>query len=366
MIATPFLRRICMLSGFGLAVVSLVLTVNFGLQISLTMGIGLGVMSFIASYIWPIIFEVRQADHPWAKVVVSAGIVVAVAITAGDIITNASTAGAHRVSDVQQAKVQTARHDMAGDAVKEGAASLKLWRERLATLEAQNAWLPTVTASALRAEVPAMDKAIELETARGGCKTKCQALMAKKGDLEARIALAEEKADLSKKIEATKAVLDKHRATAMTTERGESAVATQNMKLAGLITLSQAPSEAAQYWVDTWLMVFLGALLTLASQFFNLLSWAGSSSIGGMVRRLTDTEHKGRSAVQPARPHIGVAPVASRTFEPAETVAHTAVPAHEVKRADAGASVRDAIERVIERARVNGGLGGISMPARVA
>ena len=58
--------------------------------------------------------------------------------------------------------------------------------------------------------------------------------------------------------------------------------------------------------------------------------------------------------------------MAARAFAPAETVTHTAVPAHEVKRVEAGASVRDAIDRVIERAKLNGGLGGISMPARVA
>jgi len=121
--------------------------------------------------------------------------------------------------------------------VKEGKASLILWEKRLAELEAANAWSATVTADALRAQLASATLAIEQEAARGGCKAKCLARTKERDDLASKIAIAEEKSDLTRKIEATKAVLAKARDVAAVTEHKSSPVVHQNQFLAKAVTL---------------------------------------------------------------------------------------------------------------------------------
>jgi hypothetical protein len=133
--------------------------------------------------------------------------------------------------------VRNTRYEGAQEAVTEDAANVKLWREQLATLQTQAPWAATVKADGLRAQVAVAQKEIDLEAARGGCKSKCAARMKDKADLEQRIATIEQAADLSSKIEATQRVLDKKRNVAATTAHVSSAVAHQNDSLAKWVAL---------------------------------------------------------------------------------------------------------------------------------
>jgi len=106
----------------------------------------------------------------------------------------------------------------AQDNVTEGKANLTLWQKQLEELQAQAPWAATVKAEALRGQVAVAQKEIDLETARGGCKTKCAARMKDKADLEERIGKIEQMADLTSRIEATKRVLDGARTAAAKVE----------------------------------------------------------------------------------------------------------------------------------------------------
>ena len=118
----------------------------------------------------------------------------------------AYTAGI-RGYDLAETRVQNTRYDGAQDNVKENKALLVMFTRRLAEFESQNGWAASTTAVALRASLDSAQKAIDLETARGGCKAKCLDLMKSKASLEERIAKVEERSDLTAKIEATKTVL---------------------------------------------------------------------------------------------------------------------------------------------------------------
>lgn len=87
---------------------------------------------------------------------------------------------------------------------------------------ADNAWIGTVKAEGLRAQLAAAQKAIDLETARGGCKSKCLALMEKKGALEKDIATAEKFEGGETRIAELQAIIDKKREVANKTEHRQS------------------------------------------------------------------------------------------------------------------------------------------------
>lgn len=132
-----------------------------------------------------------------------------------------------RVGDIQETGVQNAKFDDARESLKSERTNLDLWRKQLADLKEQNAWAVSVTADGLRAQMSSSQKAIDLETAKGGCKAKCLALMQSKAALEARIATAEQVGDLTKRIEATQRIIDGKTVTAATTEFKKSSVVNQ-------------------------------------------------------------------------------------------------------------------------------------------
>jgi hypothetical protein len=142
-----------------------------------------------------------------------------------------------RGHNIETATVQNTRFDAANDAVTDDKANVALWRKQLAALIEQNAWAGTIKADGLRASLNAAQKAIDLESARGGCKTKCLAEMEKKADLERRITVAEQATDLTTRIEATQRILDGKREVAAKTEHKSSAVAHQNDSLKKWVAL---------------------------------------------------------------------------------------------------------------------------------
>lgn len=132
-----------------------------------------------------------------------------------------------RVGDIQQTGVQNNLHKAVKANADSERANLDAWKKQLATLMEANAWAATVKADGLRAQLESHDKAIELETARGGCKAKCLGLMKEKAKLEERIATVEQASDLTKRIEATQRILDTKLAKAEKTEFKSSSVVNQ-------------------------------------------------------------------------------------------------------------------------------------------
>lgn len=211
----------------------------FGIAVSLMHGIFLVVVS-IGFALGP-----HLAHKVWLKGARTSAVIIGVLCIPLGIIEfyshNGYTAGLRGVN-IGDAKVQQAKYSGAQEAVGEDKTNLKLWQDRLSKLEGENAWLPTVTATALRAEIPAIDEAIRQEMKRGGCGPKCLALKEKKAGVESKVGLAEEKADLTKKLEATRAVLAKAREKADTTEFKHSAAEQQATSIAKLVSMISAGS----------------------------------------------------------------------------------------------------------------------------
>jgi hypothetical protein len=78
---------------------------------------------------------------------------------------------------------------------------------------------------------------------------------------------------LAEMIVATQAHIEKLAAQVAETPPTVSSVDVQNKKLASLFSLDRNPGEGTVYWTDTWMMVAIGLIITLASQFFNMLAW---------------------------------------------------------------------------------------------
>lgn len=283
MLESKFLTRICQIAGIVLAVTSVLLTAQFGASISVGMMAALAVVSFMASYLPAVMVEVYESGRKW---LIWPGLVVCALVTVIDVTTNASTTGVHKSSDVVTAKVQQTKYTDKRDAVATAKDEVALFSKLIGDLKTTNPWATTVSAEGLKGELPTIEEAIRQEAKRGGCGPKCLALKERLSDVQNRIGIAERLDEHTKKLEAARRGLEKAIAEASTSKQGESAVETQNLRLASLFTLSREPSADAQHWTDQWLMVAIGLVITLASQFFNILGFVGNRSAASFKDRI--------------------------------------------------------------------------------
>lgn len=279
MLQTPFLRRISMVAGTLLAVTSMALTLEFGLQIGVGAALALVTISFMASYIAPILWEVYKTSRVTAYV----GAVIAALIITADITTNSSTLGVYRTTDVVAGDVQQTKYEDNRKIVADLEGKKAFLEKRLSDLQGSAGWTGTKPAAAFVGEIEAAQLAIEQEKRRGGCGPRCLALTRNLAELEANKATAEAHERDAAMLASTIAALERARAQSATTDVGGSAVGTQNLKLASIVTLTRAPTEGAKFWTDTLLMVLFGALITIASVFFNLVSWSQSDLIDRLM-----------------------------------------------------------------------------------
>jgi hypothetical protein len=307
MLESKFLTRICQIAGVVLAITSVLLTAQFGLSISFGMMAALAVVSFMASYLPAVMVEVYESGRSW---LVWPGLLVCALVTVIDVTTNASTTGVHKSSDVTQAHVQQTKYEDNRANVAELQNKLKFLEERQKQLEGHAGWSGAKPAAAYAGEIEATRLAMEQEAKRGGCGPKCLAIRQKLAELEANQAVAAEHEKNARMLSATVEALKKTRDQAATVARGESAVETQNLRLASLFTFSRSPSDDAQHWTDQILMVAIGLVITLASQFFNILGFVGPRSASALRGRL------GMSPAPAAGP--AAAPMVQRVVERVE------------------------------------------------
>lgn len=285
--------------GLGTLAAAAAMSYDFGSSVSFKHALFLALLSIVTA------FAPEAAYRQWKLGAKGPAIAIAVICAPMFMIEFYSHAGftaglrGHNITD---AKIQNVKYDMAGDEVSEGKASLKMWTERLSRLETEHAWSATVTAEALRAQLPPLEVSLKREANNCG-RRRCtvpdegkgpawQLLAKQKADIEAKIALAEEKADLTKKIEATKRILADRREKAAHTEFKHSAVDHQNQFLAKAVALigsgslepSDLTSEAAQQSVNL-AMAIAGTGLPAFALF-----------IAGLYRREEDTQFPPRAA----------------------------------------------------------------------
>lgn len=169
-----------------------------------------------------------------------------------------------RVNSVETAEHQTVVHDDSRAKVQEAQDSHAMWTKRLAALEGEFPWVASASSAALAARIPEMDKAIELEAARGGCKTKCLALMQDKGDIERRIEIAKTAETARANIEQAKATLAQHRDKSAETPKGNEVVKHQTQWASQIVSLSLDPDAATR----TGMEIAISMLLALGGVAF--------------------------------------------------------------------------------------------------
>ena len=226
--------RFWLVLGLGSLAAAASMSYSFGIDISRKHAIFLAILSVVAA------FGPMAAEMLWSKARKGPAIATAlicVPLLGIEFYSHAGYTSGLRGSNIETATVQNTRYEGAQAAVAEDEANVKLWREQLSTLLAQNAWAATVKADGLRAQLDVAQKEIDLEAARGGCKSKCALRMKDKADLEQRIATIEQASDLNARIEATQRILDGKRQTASTTEHKSSAVDHQNKFLVKTVAL---------------------------------------------------------------------------------------------------------------------------------
>ncbi len=207
---------------------------SFGWDVSIKHALFLAVLSVVAAF-GPMAAEMLWGRGRKGPAIATA--LICVPLLGIEFFSHSGFTAGLRGSNIETATVQNTKWDGAQNAVTEDETNVKLWREQLSALLAQNAWAGTVKADGLRAQLESAQKAIDLEAARGGCKTRCLARMKEKADLEQRIATVEQASDLSARIDATQRILDRKRETAASTEHTSSAVDHQNKFLVKSVAL---------------------------------------------------------------------------------------------------------------------------------
>jgi hypothetical protein len=291
--------------GLVLTVVSAALTGLFGITMSsnwllaVLIAVGLMCATVCSAYAWPFV-----ADYARRRSYVAAGIgaVFACLSTFADLTTNFGSIAWQRGANIEEANVSTVKYDDSRAKVIENRANLELWKGHLAKLEGENAWIATVTADALRANLDSADEAIRQESKRGGCGPKCLKLKETKAELEKNIALAEQKADLTTKIAATQALVDKYRDESSQVVKVDSAAQKQNISLASMFTLSLDPTVEAQHWTDKGVAWLVALFFTFGAMGANFLGWTGAAAKhkaeDDQPRAMTETHAKIHDAMK--------------------------------------------------------------------
>jgi len=260
------IKRLLIILGFVGLVSGAWMAFSFGASMSFAHAVTLALLSCVVAVMPTIIDHLRRLGR---KPAAGALAVIAVLFTGVEYFSHLGYTIGHRVADTEQTGVQNTRYEDTREAVTDHKAKLAMWQDRLKTLTAQHAWAPTTKAEGLRAQLDSAQKAIDLETSRGGCKTKCLALMKDKAGLEERISIAEEADTLTKQINATQALIDKSREKAATTEFRSSPIVNQTKFVAQLWTTSLEPGSAPMNWTQ----IAIGAMIALVTTFLAPVCW---------------------------------------------------------------------------------------------
>lgn len=278
----PPLGRFWLYLGLVTLVCAAAMSYAFGAEISTKHAWFLVCLTAVAAFLPEAAYSQCEQGRTTVGVFLA---LLAVPLLVIEFYTHAGYTAGLRGLNIETASVQNMRHDGAQQTAADNAALLASFRRQLEEFRARNgAWVTTVSADALRKQIAVHDKGIELETGRGGCKAKCQALMQAKADDEAKIATIEAGNKLARQVEAQQAVVDKRRDVAATVEHKSSAVDHQNKFLAksvalvrdGTLTPSELMTEGAQQSVNL-AMAFAGTGLPALALF-----------VAGLYRRRRD------------------------------------------------------------------------------
>lgn len=270
--------------GVVLTIVSAALTGLFGITMSsnwllaILIAIGLMCATVCSAYAWPFV-----ADYARSRSYATAALagVFAVLSTFADLTTNFGSIAWQRGTNIEEANVSTVKYDDSREKVKENRANLELWKGHLAKLEAENEWIASVTADGLRAKIANMEGDRIFKRSKecanvtlADSRKFCDEL----AELRDRVTKAEQKTDLTTKIEATQKLVDKYRDQSAEVVKVDSAAQKQNISLASMFTLTLDPTEEAQHWTDKGVAWLVALFFTFGAMGANFLGWNGRTS----------------------------------------------------------------------------------------
>lgn len=265
----PHFRAIAAL-GVGAMVVDTFMSAAFGYTIGYVPMIGLAIISLGSGLLLVAAELFRRAG--WNTV---AGISAAVWLVAFgfNAWSNMGVATSTRMGEVQKAGVQQTTYKERQLASEEAKARLALFTRQLDELTGQNAWAATVSADGLRQQVADLRIARDSESKLGGCGRKCRAIETEISEVSGKIAVAEQRDDLTKRIEATKSVLEKARTELAGTKAGISATANQSTLYAKLISFNLAddPDAAAITVANESTGIAMAIVIAIVSAFLTFV-----------------------------------------------------------------------------------------------
>lgn len=265
----PYFRAIAAL-GFGAMVVDTIMSAAFGWTIGLIPMIGLAIVSLGSGLLLVCAEYFRRIG--WRSV---SGVATAVWFIAFlfNAWSNMGVATSTRMGEVQKASVQKTTYNERAKASEEAETRLKLFTKQLDELTTQNAWAATVSADGLRQQVESLKAARESEARLGGCGRKCRGIEDKIADVSGKISVAEQRDDLTKRIEATKAVLAGARTQLADTKAGISATANQSTLYAKLISFNLAddPEASAVTVANESTGIAMAIVIAIVSAFLTLV-----------------------------------------------------------------------------------------------
>lgn len=313
---TPW-GRFWLYLGLGSLLAATAMSFDFGWGVSVKHALFLACLSVVTAFAPEAAYTQWERGRKGVALTLAA---LCVPLFAIEFFSHAGYTAGLRGVNVTEARVQNARYDGAQDILADERTNLAMWREQLAKLKSEQAWVATVSADGLRANLTAADEAIKQETKRGGCGPKCLALMKSKATLEERIALAEQRDDLTKRIEATQRILDTKTATAAKVEHKTSSVAEQNafiikaaaMAIEGELKASDFLAEGAQQTVNLG-MALAGTGLPALALFIAGLYRREGESHDIEITQITEAPHTLPSrpvpptgaAIPPSRSPVG-------------------------------------------------------------
>lgn len=247
LIAKDRLRQVLLILGIVGLCIAARMTWKFGSTMTTEHGLLLVGVTLLAGVIFAAReIMVNQRDSIGSYVALVAG---ALFLTV-ELFSHIGYTVGMRTNVNESAEVQNTRYDDTRDVLKTSRETLASTKQRLTTIETQHPWLMSTTAASLQALIPSANKAIELETARGGCKTVCKQRMDEKGELLKRIALAEEAEGARRLIMEGQTTLASVSDKSAKTAKGDSTVRNQTFWVSQIAELSLTPGVETRTGVE--------------------------------------------------------------------------------------------------------------------
>lgn len=305
-ISETTLRKAALYVGLAALVAGIGMAFEYGRAMSMLHAVSLGLLAVAVSIAFVASELFRGYNrNGFALVCTVAGI----AFSVGEYGTHFGYTVGSRVADSQQTAVQNAKYEAVQKNRDSEVSNLAMWKDQLAKLVEQNAWAPTVKADAMRNELSTLRQRVEEEKQgkrkrKAGCGDECERLQNEANDLEKRIGIAEQAADLSKRIEATQRIIDKKVETASTTDFHSSKIVNQTAAFAQLAAWTDKPSDSVVSWTQLVLGAVIALITTYLAPFCLTVAFSGLSKMDSAPRYTPPATRTTGAARAPSVPQI--------------------------------------------------------------